>query len=162
MGDTAAPVRLDHLAFTQGLAPADLDRLAELATSARWEAGEVIFREAQHDPRLYIVDEGRVALELAQRGRPPATFLTIGPGEVLGWSSLFQERPKTATARALQPTRAVALDAARLSALCDADPRLGYLITRRILSTVSERLQAARLQLLDVFGGSSPLEAGGS
>ena len=75
----------------------------------------------------------------------------MGPGEVFGWSSLFQQRPKTAAARTIEPTRALALDAGRLRELCDADPRLGYLLTRRILEVVSERLKATRMQLLDIY-----------
>ena len=61
------------------------------------------------------------------------TILTVGPGEVFGWSSLFLERPKTASARAVEPTTALALDANRLRALCDLDPGLGYVLTRRSL-----------------------------
>jgi CRP-like cAMP-binding protein len=162
MADTAAnPPRLDGLAFVEGLGPDDLARLAEIAAPASWTEGEVIFREGRRHPRLYVVEEGRVALGLTRLGRGPTTFLTVGPGEVLGWSSLFHARPKTATARAIQATRAVALDADRLAALCDADPRLGYLLTRRILAAVADRLQAARLQLLDVFGDVEPSDRGG-
>jgi CRP-like cAMP-binding protein len=162
MADTTTPTRLDGLGFVEGLGPEDLDRLAEMAAPALWAAGEVIFREGQRDGRIYVVDEGRVALEVTQPGRGRMTILTVGPGEVFGWSSLFQERPKTASARALQPTRGVSLDAARLRVLCDADPRLGYLLTRRILSAVAERLQSARLQLLDVFAGPASSDRGAS
>jgi CRP-like cAMP-binding protein len=158
MGEALSPVRLNHLTFAEGLTPADLDRLTEIASSASWAAGDVIFRAGERDERLYIVEKGRVALELVQLGRGRVTLLTVGPGEVLGWSSLFQGRPKTASARALLPTNAVALDAERLRTLCDSDPRFGYIITRRILSAVSERLEAARLQLLDVFAVPSPCD----
>ena len=85
-------------------------------------------------------------------GRGRVTILTVGPGEVFGWSSLFFERPKTASARTVEPTQALALDAVRLRELCDVDTRLGYLLTRRILDVVSERLKATRMQLLDIYG----------
>jgi CRP-like cAMP-binding protein len=160
MGDALTALGLQRLAFVEGLAPEDLERLAEIAAPVGWAAGEVIFREGQRDSRLYVLEEGRVALELAQLGRGRVTIMTIGPGEVLGWSSLYQGRPKTATARAVQATRAVAFDADRLRALCDTDPRLGYHVTRRILSAVAERLQATRLQLLDVFGDPSARQQG--
>ncbi|HWE37363.1 MAG TPA: Crp/Fnr family transcriptional regulator [Isosphaeraceae bacterium] len=162
MADTAAtPPRLDGLAFVEGLGPDDLARLGEIGATVAWKEGEAIYRAGQRDPRLYVVEEGRVALDLARLGYGPVTFLTVGPGEILGWSSLFHARPKTSTARALQATRAVAFDADRLRALCDADPRFGYLVTRRILAAVADRLHAARLQLLDVFGRPEPIVRGG-
>ncbi len=142
---------LKDLPFTRGLAPEQLELVADLATRAEWAAGETVFREGDRDPVLYVVETGRIAIEVSVPGRGRVTILTLGPGEVFGWSSLFHDRPKTAAARAIEPTRAIALDAARLGALCDADPRLGYVLTRRILEVVAERLKATRIQLLDVY-----------
>ena len=144
--------KLDHLAFTQGLNPDQLDRITEIASPRQFDAGMTVFREGEHDSVLYVVEEGRVAIEIAVPGRGRVTILTVGPGEVFGWSSLFFERPKTASARAVEPTTALALDANRLRALCDADPQLGYVLTRRILEVVSLRLKATRMQLLDIYG----------
>ena len=111
----------------------------------------MVFREGDAGPSVYLVEEGLVAIELVVPGRGPITILTVGPGEIFGWSSLFYQRPKTSAARALAPTRALALDSARLRTLCDSDPVFGYALTRRILQVVSERLKATRIQLLDVF-----------
>jgi CRP-like cAMP-binding protein len=100
---------------------------------------------------LYVVEEGRVAIEITVPGRGREIILTVGPGEVFGWSSIFHQRPKTASARVVERTKAVGLDASRLRELCDADSRLGYILTRRILEVVSERLRATRMQLLDIY-----------
>ena len=143
--------RLLDLAFTQGLGPGQLDQIAQIATSVQWDAGTTVFREGDRDSFLYVVEEGRVAIEIAVPGRGRVVILTVGPGEVFGWSSMFRERPKTASARTIEPARAFALDASRLRELCDADPQLGYLLTRRILEVVSERLKATRMQLLDIY-----------
>ena len=111
-----------------------------------------MFREGDRDSVLYVVEEGRVAIEIAVPGRGRVTILTVGPGEVFGWSSLFSSGPRPhRPARSSRPGR-LALDAVRLRELCDADPRLGYLLTRRILDVVSERLKATRMQLLDIYG----------
>jgi CRP-like cAMP-binding protein len=128
-----------------------MDRIAEIASPVQWNGGAIVFREGDRDSLLYVVEEGRVAIEVNLPGRGKVTILTVGPGEVFGWSSLFDERPKTAGARTTEPTRALALDAARLRGLCEADPRLGYVLTRRILEVVSERLKATRMQLLDIY-----------
>jgi CRP-like cAMP-binding protein len=143
---------LDDLAFTSGLEADQQSRIAEIAFPIEWRMGEIIFREGDRTSVVYVVQQGSVAVEMTVPGRGRVTMLTVGPGEVFGWSSLFQQSPKTASARAVESTRALALDARRLRDLCDADTRLGYLLTRRILDVVAERLKATRVQLLDIYG----------
>ena len=143
--------RLSDLAFTQGLDAGQLVQIAQIATSFQWDAGTTVFREGDRDPLLYVVEEGRVAIEIAVPGRGRVVILTVGPGEIFGWSSILPDRHKTAAARTIEPVRVLALEASRLRELCDLDPRLGYLLTRRILEVVSERLTATRMQLLDIY-----------
>ena len=152
MENSQTQFRLKRLAFTEGFSDDQLDRLAELTRPVQWDAGETVFREGDQDTVLYVIEQGQVAIEVTVPARGRVTMLTVGPGEMFGWSSLFYQRPKTAAASAVEPTTALALDALKLRALCEADPRLGYAFTRRTLQVVSERLKATRLQLLDLFG----------
>ena len=99
--------RLLDLAFTQGLDADQLDQIAEIATPVQWDAGTTVFREGDRDSLLYVVEEGRVAIEIAVPGRGRVIILTVGPGEVFGWSSIFHQRPKTASARTIEPTKAL-------------------------------------------------------
>jgi CRP-like cAMP-binding protein len=144
-------ITLSDLSFMSGLDTGQRERIAEMSTPVQWSAGTTVFREGDQDSLVYVLEEGRVAIEITVPGRGRMAVLTVGPGEVFGWSSLFHQRPKTAAARAIEPTKALALDAARLRALCDADPQLGYVLTRRILEVVSERLKATRMQLVDIY-----------
>lgn len=142
---------LRSLAFTEDLEPAYLDRLAEIATVLHWAAGQTVFREGDRDEALYLVIEGAVAIDIFVPRRGRVRILTIGPGEVFGWSSVHYQKPKTAGATAIEPVRGLAFDAARLRELSESDPRFGYWLARRLLQVVSERLKATRIQLLDVF-----------
>jgi len=152
MDDDVTQSTLLDLAFMQGLDADQLDRIAQIATPVQWGAGATVYREGDRDPFFYVVEAGRIALEIAVPGRGRVVILTVGPGEMFGWSSVFHTRPKTASARTIEPVKAFALDACRLRELCDADSRLGYLLTRRILEVVAERLKATRMQLLDIYG----------
>jgi hypothetical protein len=49
-------------------------------------------------------------------------------------------------------TRAIGIDAACLRDKCDADAQLGYEMMKRFLPVLVKRLNATRLQLLDVYG----------
>lgn len=142
---------LRSLAFVRNLEPDGLDRLAAIAKPIEWQEAEIIFREGDCDGFLYLVTEGRVALEIDVPPRGRTRILTIGPGEVFGWSSVFYQQPKTAGAIASEFSRALALDASALRQLSEEDLRFANWLTRRLLEVVSARLKATRTQLLDVF-----------
>jgi CRP/FNR family cyclic AMP-dependent transcriptional regulator len=55
-------------------------------------------------------------------------------------------------ARAVELTRAIALDGECLRGKCEEDHDLGYEIMKRFALVIAERLEATRLQLLDVYG----------
>jgi CRP-like cAMP-binding protein len=47
---------------------------------------------------------------------------------------------------------AVSVDAVCLRARCEADPALGYALMQRVAQVMYQRLQASRLQMLDLYG----------
>lgn len=128
------------------------DQLAGCAQTAGWEAGEMLFREGDPADAFYVVRRGRVALELFIPNRGALTVETIEPGEVVGWSWLFPPYRWHFDGRAVEPTRAIAVDGACLRAKCAADPALGYELMRRFSQVMLERLQATRLRLADLYG----------
>ena len=146
---------LQSMEFTKGLERRHLEKLASMASEVAFAEGESIFREGDVGELLYLIEEGRAAVEIHVPGRGRVTILTVGPGQLLGWSSLFSQMRKTASARAVVPTRALAIDARRLREACDADHDLGYAILWRIAEVIASRLKSTRLQLLDIFAPSS-------
>ena len=77
---------------------------------------------------------------------------TLHDGDVVGWSWLFPPHRWHFDGRATAPTSLIAFDGACLRGKCDADHELGYQLMRRFAASIVERLQATRLQLLDVYG----------
>jgi CRP-like cAMP-binding protein len=135
----------------------DLDRrylelIVGCASNVRFDAGDFIFREGEEADRFYIIRHGKVALEVFAPGRGSITVQTIGEGDVLGWSWLFPPYRWHFDARALELTRAIALDGKCLREKCEEDHDLGYELVKRVAQIIMERLQATRLQLLDVYG----------
>ena len=134
-----------------GLRPQDLELIAGCGTNARFEAGDMLLRDGEPADRFFLVRHGRVALEIAAPGGAPLLIDTIADGEVVGWSWLFEPYRWQFDARAVDPVAAVAFDAACLRGKCDADHELGYQLMRRMTALAVSRLQATRLQLLDVY-----------
>lgn len=142
---------LQPMEFTAGLEPQHLVKLASLATEVFFDAGENIFLEGDSGELLYLIEQGRVALYIHVPGRGRVTILTVDGGRLLGWSSMFPPHHRTASARALIPTRALAINAPQLWEACRADNELGFNIICRVAEAVTSRLVSTRLQLLDMF-----------
>ena len=140
--------------FFHGLDGAYLDLIAGCGTNIHFDAGVMIFREGEPANTFYVVRKGKVALEIHVPERGALVIETLGSGDVLGWSWLFPPYRWQFDARAMESTSAVALDGACLRDKCDDDTRLGYGLMQRFARVSQERLQATRLQLLDVYGNA--------
>lgn len=137
------------------LTPSQVERLAEMAREARFQAGEIIFREGDSRDEFFLIVSGAVALE-THAGNRTVRIQTLMNGEELGWSSVLKGSRKHFQARALKSVRALAFDGERLRAFCDEDPEFGFRFTRWMLTVVAQRLQATQLQLLDLYGPPNP------
>ncbi len=122
------------------------------AKNVRFEQGQYIFHEGEPADQFYLLRHGQVALQISAPGRGALTFQTLREGEVFGISWLVPPYRWTYDARALEPIRAIAMDASCLRAKCEADHHLGYEIMQRFMPVLIDRLHATRLQLLDIYG----------
>lgn len=153
MSDTLEGVLSEH-EFFRDLEPRYLQTLIGCASNVRFGARETIFREGTPADRFYLIRTGKIAIEVHLPGRGALTIQTVGPGEALGWSWLFPPYRWNFDARAIEETRAFALDGQCLRGKCEVDHDLGYELMKRFSLVMIERLRATRLQLLDVYGSS--------
>jgi CRP-like cAMP-binding protein len=135
--------------FTQGLDPKHLRKLATMTKEVNFMTGEIIFREGDEGTAIYLIGEGQVTLEAHVEGKGLLTFHVLGPQDLLGWSALFPPRRKAATAKAVKPTRAVAIDAGQLLNAFRSNKALEIEIMRRMGDVIAERLKKTRAQLLN-------------
>ena len=139
--------------FTQGLTPEHCETLASLGHETSFGRDEIIFREGDPKHEFFLLLTGRVALEMVVQGKALRVH-NLEAGDELGWSAVLMGGGKRFQARALEPVEALAFDGYKLLDTCRSDNSFGYKIMHRLLGVVSERLQAARLQVLDMY---SPL-----
>ncbi len=141
----------DH-PFFAGLGEEFRKLVCGCARNVRFEAGQFLFREGEPANEFFLLRHGRVALEITMPGRGAMTFQTLGEGEIVGVSWLIPPYRWTNDARALGLTRAIGMDATCLRRKCEADHDLGYEMMKRFVPVLVQRLQATRLQVLDVYG----------
>ncbi len=138
--------------FFAGLDEEFIKLVCGCAKNVRFEAGQYVFHEGEPADQFYLLRQGRVALQIASPGRGAVTFQTLGEGEIVGVSWLIPPYRWTYDAKALELTRAIAMDATCLRQKCEADHDLGYDMMKRFMPVLIQRLQAARMQILDVYG----------
>jgi len=141
----------DH-PFTKELKSDYLQTIAGCGRNVIFNPGDRIFREGEPADHFYLLRHGRVALEISAPDRNTIRVQTLGAGELVGASWLVPPYRWLWDARALEPTRAVELNAVCLREKCDADHGFGYELMKRLAPAIGKRLQAARLQLLDIYG----------
>lgn len=146
---------LEDSPFFAGLDTQALALFAGCAQTARFDAGDLLFRAGQPADTFYVVRHGLVSIEMHTPAKGAVSLATLDDGEVVGWSWLVPPHIWVFDARATAPTSAVSFDGACLRAKCDADPTLGYELMQRVSQMMYQRLQAARVQLLDLYGAAS-------
>jgi CRP-like cAMP-binding protein len=148
---------LEKLAFFEGFPPDYLKPLVGVARAVELPADEIIFSEGQKSPNIYIVLEGKVALEIWVTGHGATTIQTVGPGKLLGWTPLLSSGLMTATARVVEPCRLVAINAMQVLEVCGQNPKFGMEFMRRTALALARRLSATRLQLLEAYENELPV-----
>jgi CRP-like cAMP-binding protein len=132
-----------------------LEFIAGCAQNRTFEAGSYLLREGDPADVFYVIRRGRVALETFVPQHGTMILETIDTGDLLGWSWLVPPYRVAFDARAVETVHAVVFDAACLRGKCDDDLALGYELMRRFLPVITERLQATRLRLIDVYGNAA-------
>lgn len=129
---------------------AQLQIVEKMCTPQVFEPGEILFRQDRTLDKLYVIEEGLVAIilevgPLAQRQVQAATNF-----DVVGWSAMIEPHIATATAKALEKTKVLAFNGQELHNLCLTKPEVGCRISRGVARVVAVRLRHAFDQLIGV------------
>lgn len=121
--------------------------VAGCAKNVRFEPGEYLFHEGDLADQLYLLRAGSVALEV-DTDRGAVAIQSVGESEIVGASWLVPPYRRGLSAKALELTRAIALDAVCLRGKCEDNHDLGYEMMKRFMPILIQRLRAARMQIL--------------
>jgi CRP/FNR family cyclic AMP-dependent transcriptional regulator len=135
--------------FLRGMPTDQLDALAKLSRHVNVAAGQRLFDEGTTADQFWLIDAGQVRLDASVPGRGRVTIETLGRSAVVGLSWMQPPYQWRFGATASQPMQAYAFDARAVRAACDADPVLGYELSRRFFAAVTRRLQSTRARLLE-------------
>jgi aspartate ammonia-lyase len=125
-----------------GLPPTAYQGLAALAQRRTIAAGEVLFRQDTPRAALYLIEAGRVGLS-REGPRGHEELIALGPGTVLGESSLLHASLHSTTAAALDQVTLHELPRAAVLAHLAGDGTLAVEVLTRLALAMTRRLQFA-------------------
>jgi len=128
-----------------------LELVTGCASNARFEAGEFIFHEGEDARKFYLIRDGSVELHISSERRGRLPIVTLKQDDILGWSWLFPPYRWKFSARALESTRAFAMDGQCLREKAELDHDLGYELLKRFSRVSESRLETMRKQLISVY-----------
>lgn len=144
---------LQEIAFLHDMAPEYVEQIANISQVRDFDEFDVVFRDGELAEQLYLIISGNVHVEAPVGGGHYKHILTLGPGELLGWSSLLGE---SYTTRSTTPdsARLLEINVKPLMQLCNRDPEFGFEFMSRTTAALARRLSTTRGQLLECKGMS--------
>ncbi len=150
--------QLRRVGILQDLSEGELAGVLRIAERLEIKAGAVIMKEDEPGDEVFLFTEGQVdvtknlTLKLGREGFGRAeksmTKLKAGQASVFGEMSLFGPEPRSATVTAAADCVLYRIHRADFSALCEADPRAGLKIVRRIAEVLGSRLRKGNEDVL--------------
>lgn len=138
--------------FFEGLDTSVADLVAGCAHNVHFHPGEHLFREGEPADAFYVVRHGRVSLEVRGAAGPAVVVDTVHDDDVIGWSWLVPPHRWMFDAVATEQTSAISFDGACLRDKATADPAVGYALLQRVVTVMADRVQSARVRLVDLYG----------
>ena len=131
----------------------ELGKIAQICCEETHEPEEVIFGESEVAEKVYILQEGRVAVQMQLRSdlepNGDVTIQEVTPGRIFGWSALVKQRRFTASVLALEKVKVIAIESAELNTLLEENSHIGFVVMRRLADVISSRLRRTRRQLAE-------------
>jgi CRP/FNR family cyclic AMP-dependent transcriptional regulator len=140
----------------EDLSEESLTFLESVSSQLEFAARAIIFEEDDPAGNFYVIETGRVGLEVAFPAKESIIVETLGQGDLLGISSMFPPARWNWTARALESTEMLAFDSEAVRARCQEDTELAVHVYATVAAAAARRLNAARVRLLDLYPGHGP------
>lgn len=140
--------RLKEVGIFQGISDEELGMIADSVVQVReFPSGEVIFTENGESTRMYVVDSGRVNLDIEAVPDTHLQVASLSRNGVFGWETLVPPYRYTSTASAVADASAIVLDGGQMRKLCETDPDICARVMEHVVRIAADQLVATRQQM---------------
>jgi len=131
---------LKTVPFFDQLSNRQLKSVSDIMFERTYETNESIFEEGQPGAALFLILDGKIAIEIC-RETSTTRLAVLDRGAFFGEMALLDETPRSATARALERTRTLALYRNDLNGLVHRDAKTACQIYRSLAGMIGDRLR---------------------
>jgi len=125
-----------------------LGELAKITAKKSYKKHAHVYERGDPAKHLFVVSKGLVSLRRIEPGDVVGiAFEMREPGTLFGAAAFMEPQEYTLTAVCLEDTEVMAIDADKLSELCEKDPAVGYKLMLRIARVYFERYKTAKRSL---------------
>lgn len=129
----------------------ELEDIAAIAKVEEFEQGALIFKEGDWAEKIYMILEGRVAIETPVYPGKKVPVYTLTKRTFFGYPSMLRARKFTTDARCLDKVKVITIAADELEGkIFKKDCRRGYLVMKRVAELIAQKLSETRMQLLSL------------
>jgi len=128
----------------------ELRVIEKMCTPEVFEAGTTICKQDREENKIYVIEEGLVSILLELGPTDKRQIQAASNFECIGWSATIPPFHCTATAKALERTKALSFDGKELRNLIYTNPKLCAEIAGGVAYVISQRLRASFTQLMGV------------
>ena len=126
---------LAHTDFFADASPDALNTLAAAGQELHLIRGDVLFNEGDPPESLYLVLRGRLAIALANPiDRRESVVALMESGDLFGEMGMLDDGPRSAMARALEPTTVLSIPYPHVLGMFDENPKLLWNVVRLLAS----------------------------
>lgn len=134
---------LAELPLFRGLDKAAIERLAQMCEERALRKDESLFRQGDAPDGLYVVMTGSIAVFRDTVGKPVQLIARKRTGDWFGEMGLVEDSPRSASARATEPSRLLRMPRASLLRFLDEHPTLALKLQFAAVQRHHENVTAA-------------------
>jgi len=136
--------KLKEIPIFAEIADTDLSHIAEIIQQRNYPEGAVIIEELTDAERFFIIYQGKIEITKKLEDGEELVLAVQSDGDFFGEMALLDERPRSASARALEPTTVLEISRANFETLLFKAPMLAF----RIMKELSTRLRETAALLI--------------
>ena len=119
--------QLSKITFFEGFTPSELDRVGTLVEEVSAEQGALLTEQGKPGQECYVIVEGEASVEVGGE-----QIAVVGPGTMIGEMALIDNRPRSATIKALAPMKLLAFDTKHFKTMLEEMPSANKAVMSRL------------------------------
>ena len=130
--------RLKSISFFSDMSDYDLQQIAEITEEKTYAKGDTIIEERTSAERFFIIYSGKIKITKQFEDGEEFVLAVHSDGDFFGEMALLDEGPRSATARAVEPTTVLEITRPNFETLLYKAPVVAYHIIRELSSRLRE------------------------